>query len=100
MQHHTSFPANKDEAEALAVTALSAIAADPKLLSRFMALTGIEPQNLRHAASEPGFLTSVTNFLMTDESTLVAFAANEGLRPESVARAHAFLSGPEAQFGE
>ena len=100
MQHHSRYPANKDEAEALAVTALSAIAADPQLLSRFLALTGLEPQTLRHAAGEPGFLTSVTNFLMTDESTLVAFAANEGLRPEAVARAHAFLSGPEGHYGQ
>lgn len=80
------------EAEAIAIAALSAIAADPQQLSRFLAVTGLEPDTLRAAAGEPSFLSAVTGFLMADEPSLLAFAANEGLEPQAVAAAHGLLA--------
>ena len=49
----------QDDAEALAIAALSFIASEPERLGRFLALTGIGPESLRAAARDPGFLVGV-----------------------------------------
>ena len=72
------------QAEEIAVAALGFIAADPELLSRFLALTGIEPQAIRTVASEPGFLAGVMHFIVAHEPTLIEFAQTAGLKPEAV----------------
>jgi hypothetical protein len=76
-----------DSAEGLAVSALGFIASDPELLSRFLAITGIHPQQIRSAAAEPGFLAGVLNFLLAHEPTLLRFAEAEGVQPDRVAKA-------------
>jgi hypothetical protein len=41
----------------------------------------------------------VLDYLVGDEALLVEFAADAGLKPEAVARAHAVLRGPtEGEF--
>ena len=86
--------ATADSARSLAVRALAFIAADSDRLNRFLSLTGLGPHNLRTAAADPAFLSSVLDYLAADEELLVAFAAEAGLKPEAVARAQAALSGP------
>ena len=83
-----------DSARSLAVGALAFIAADSDRLNRFLNLTGLGPDNLRTAAADPAFLGSVLDYLAADEELLIAFAADAGLKPEAVARAHAALCGP------
>ncbi|HRJ68748.1 MAG TPA: DUF3572 domain-containing protein [Beijerinckiaceae bacterium] len=82
--------------EAVAIQALAHIAADAERLARFLAMTGIEPETLREAAREPGFLSQVLEFVCSDDSGLLAFAANAGLAPDAVARARLALAGPVA----
>ena len=86
--------ASVDSARSLAVSALTFIAADPDRLSRFLGLTGLGPENLRTAAADPAFLGSVLDYLVADEKLLVEFAADAGLKPEAVARAHEALLEP------
>jgi Protein of unknown function (DUF3572) len=86
--------ASADSARSIAVSALAFIAADADRLNRFLNLTGLGPHNLRTAAADPAFMGSVLDYLVGDEELLVAFAADAGLKPESVARAHAALCGP------
>jgi len=81
------------DAETIAIRALGYIAADPERLGRFLSLTGIGPATLRQAASEPAFLAQVLDFIVQDDSTLLAFAANAGLAPASVAAARLRLGG-------
>jgi hypothetical protein len=83
--------ANIDSARSLAISALAFIAADSERLSRFLKLTGLGPDNLRTAAADPAFLGSVLEYLVADEELLVGFAADAGLKPEAVARAHEAL---------
>lgn len=71
-------------AEEVAIAALGFIAADAALLPRFLAITGIEAQAIRHAAREPGFLAGVLQFIAAHEPTLLAFAENAGIQPASV----------------
>jgi Protein of unknown function (DUF3572) len=86
--------AGVDSAQSLAVSALAFIAPDSDRLNRFLSLTGLGPDNLRTAAADPAFLGSVLDYLVGDEALLVEFAADAGLKPETVARACAVLRGP------
>ena len=90
----TKQSASLEAGRSLAVSGLAFIAADSDRLSRFLNLTGLGPHNLRTAAADPAFLDSVLDYLVGDEQLLLAFAADAGLKPEAVARAHAALRGP------
>lgn len=71
----------------IAVAGLSFLAEDPELLGGFLGATGLGPENLRAAATDPGFFTAVLEHLMGDESLLLAFAERERLRPTLIAAA-------------
>ena len=77
----------QDESEALAVRALGFIAADPELLPRFLAITGIDASAIRRAAAEPGFLAGVLQFILAHEPTLMRFAEETGTPPAAVGQA-------------
>ncbi|WP_367714539.1 DUF3572 domain-containing protein [Nitratireductor sp. GISD-1A_MAKvit] len=84
----------REESESIAVSALAFIAADEKLLPRFLSLTGIEAEQIRSAAAEPGFLAGVLQFILAHEPTLLRFCEESGIPPEQVARApHALPHG-------
>jgi Protein of unknown function (DUF3572) len=77
----------RENAERIAIEALGFVAADPELLPRFLAITGIEAQAIRQAAREPGFLAGVLQFILAHEPTLLRFAHKSGLAPADVAKA-------------
>ena len=82
------------DAEVTAVAILGWLAGEPELLSRFLALTGVSPSEVRNAINDPGFLAGLVDFLMSHEPTLLAFSDATGIKPEAVVHAHAVLSGP------
>ncbi|WP_048646650.1 DUF3572 domain-containing protein [Nitratireductor soli] len=77
----------REEAETIAVSALSFIAAEPELLSRFLALTGIEAGDIRQAAAEPGFLAGVMQFILAHEPTVLRFSQASGIAPAAIGAA-------------
>jgi hypothetical protein len=83
----------RDAAEALAIQALSYIAAEPERLGRFLALTGIGPAEIRTAAAEPGFLIGVLEYVASDQLLLTGFAAESGHAPQTVDAARLALGG-------
>lgn len=84
---------SRAEAEALAVAALSFLAAEPERLGTFLAETGVGPENLRAAATTPGFLPAVLDYLIGHEADLVAFAAEQGQDPSTIVAARDLLPG-------
>jgi hypothetical protein len=78
---------SQDEAERIAISGLAFLAGDPEILSRFLALSGVDLGHLRAAAAEPGFLGGVLAFIAGDEKCLLAFAESSGHAPEAVAGA-------------
>lgn len=80
-------------AETLAIQALAFLAGEPESLRRFLAITGIGPEEIRVAARGPQFLVGVLDYLASDEPLLVAFAAQIGVDPAEVVRASAVLGG-------
>ena len=77
--------------EQMAIAALLYISGDAELMSRFLEMTGLDPSRLRAAAADPRFLLAILDFLMSDDITLIGFAAAEGLKPETVTHAHHLL---------
>lgn len=84
---------SREDAESVAIRALGFLAGDDSHMERFLALTGIGAGDIRAAAAEPGFLAAVLDHVASDESLLLAFAANAGLPPGAVAAAQAALGG-------
>jgi Protein of unknown function (DUF3572) len=78
----------------LAASALAFVAADPERLQRFLSLTGLGPHNLRDAAEDPAFHSSVLEYMLADEELLLRFASESELKPETVALARQALCGP------
>lgn len=75
------------DAEAMAIQALGFVAADPELLPRFLAISGIEAQAIRQAAREPGFLAGLLQFIVAHEPTLLRFSEETGIAPQQVTAA-------------
>ena len=86
---------SRGAAEALAIEALTFIAADSRRLETFMALSGLSVDHLRSAAAAPGFFAAILDFLATDETLLLAFAANAGRDPASITKARQSLAPPD-----
>lgn len=84
----------REAAEMVAVQALSFIAGDPERLGQFLAETGIGPDTLRSAASDPKFLINVLDFVMRDDATVKAFANAAEIHPTHVAAARQALGDP------
>jgi hypothetical protein len=83
----------RDQAEALAIQALTFIAGDSERLGRFLAVTGIGPAEIRSAASEPGFLAGVLEYMASDDRLIGAFAGETGVDPTNVDKARIALTG-------
>jgi hypothetical protein len=85
---------SRDEAEVIAAQAFGFLAAEPERLDRFLSLTGMSPDDLRHVVGAPEFLAEVLAYVASDESALLVFAADAGIRPEDIARAETLLRPP------
>jgi hypothetical protein len=83
---------NAEEAATLALAGLTFLAEDGPRLGRFLALTGIGPDQLRAVADAPETLLAVFDHLLGDESLLLVFTASKGIPPEAVAPARAALA--------
>lgn len=88
------------DTEATAVAVLGWLANEPEMLSRFLALSGVQPQQLRQAFGDPAFLAGMLEFLMQHEPTLMAFCAATETKPEAVVEAHQRYAGPSFDSAE
>ena len=88
-----------DDAESIALQGLTFLASDPERMSRFFALTGIAPGELRSWNDEPRLQAAVLDHLLGDESLLLVFAAEAGIAPEDAAPARDVLSKHLGQGG-
>ena len=83
----------REQAEALAIQALTFIGADEERLGRFLAVTGIGPAEIRAAARQPGFLSGVLEYMASDDRLMAAFAGENNLDPADVDRGRVALAG-------
>jgi len=83
-----------ETASSIAINGVQYLAGDTELLSRFFALTGMSPTDMRSSATSPEFLAAILDFFLGDEATLLAFAASHNTAPENVQKARFVLSPP------
>jgi hypothetical protein len=83
----------RDTAELIAIQVLTHISGDPEKMQRFLAVTGIDVDQLRESAAEPEFLAGVLDHVLADEALLMAVAAETGVEPPEFERARAVLAG-------
>ena len=81
----------REVAEIVAIQALSFVAGEPERLGLFLSESGIGPETLRSAASDPQFLVSVLDFVLRDDQTVQAFCAASELHPTNIAAARQAL---------
>lgn len=95
-------PSGEQDAELTAINALQFLAGRAEELGRFLALSGVDPAQVRRLAEDNAFLGGVLDFLLADEALLLAFTAEAGLGPDSVAIARRRLDPgrPPLESGE
>jgi len=86
-------------AEDTAIEVLGWLAAQPELMTRFLALTGLTADGLRSASAQPGFYAGLVNFLVNHEPTLKAFCNDTGKAPATVVEAYRALCGGAENAG-
>lgn len=82
---------NPDDAAVLALRALAHVAGDDDLGPRLLAVTGLDPAELRARAGDPVVLAAVLEFLTSHEPSLIATAEALDVRPERLAAAQGVL---------
>jgi hypothetical protein len=82
-----------EEAEAIALKALTFVAEDDARLRAFLGAAGLSLVDLLSRASDPLLLGGVMDFLMQSDSLVCDFAAAAGLKPEDVVAARRALPG-------
>jgi hypothetical protein len=84
---------NREAAETIAAQALGFLAGEPQRFARFLALTGVDVEELRASAGSPELLAAVLAHVTSDESLLLTFTAETHLAPETIAPALVILQG-------
>ena len=82
-----------EEAQVIALKALAFLASDGDRLGTFLAACGLGPAELKSGARNSQFLAGVMDYLLGDESLLLAFAENSEVDPRAIASARRFLPG-------
>jgi hypothetical protein len=84
-----------ERAKELALDALLFLTVDEERMGKFLGQTGFAPSDLRRATAEPGFAGVMLDYLCSDESLLIAFAAAKGIDPQEPEAARQFLASAE-----
>jgi hypothetical protein len=84
---------NTSQAEVIALDILRFLACEPERFSRFLSLSGLSPQDISTSASQPDFLASVMDYLLSDEKLLLEFAESDSLKPQAIVNLRQKLPG-------
>ena len=71
----------------LGLQLLAHVVADPDLGARFLALSGLDADNLRSRAADPGVLAALIDFIAANEADLIAAAAALAVSPQAIVAA-------------
>ncbi len=81
--------------EELADLCLQHLAQNPEQLAEFMGHSGIDPQSLRRLVGTTGFAHGLIDYVVSNEPLLLAVAAENHLKPESIMQTWAKLHHTE-----
>ncbi len=83
----------QDQAEILAFKAIEWLAMHDTYMTRFMALSGLSPGDIMGRSDDKDMLAGIINFLLSDETMLLAFCDDHALDPALPAQAQHRLAG-------
>lgn len=86
-------PMQQDEAEILALKALTYLAGLDEMMDRFAALSGMGPGDILERAQDPEMLAGVLDFFLFDEALLTEFCESHEINPEDPAQARMAMPG-------
>ncbi|HAT08595.1 MAG TPA: DUF3572 domain-containing protein [Rhodobiaceae bacterium] len=91
---HPNYSAmQEEEAEILALKALSYLAGLDEMMDRFADLSGMGPNDIMERAEDTEMLAGVLDFFLFDEALLTAFCEAHEINPEHPAQARMALPG-------
>jgi len=90
---HAGF--TQHNAEVLALQAVAYLASDDERVAKFVATTGLNADCLRQSINDAAVLAGVLDYVLADETLLVAFCEHIGVAPETPALARLALPGSE-----
>ncbi|GGD10967.1 MULTISPECIES: DUF3572 family protein [Hyphomicrobiales] len=83
----------QDDAQILALSGLTFLLDDSQRIDGFLRMTGITPQDLRQLVATIEGQTAILDYLLGNESLLLAFTAEQGCPDDAPARARRTLTG-------
>ncbi len=89
---------SSEDAQTIALKALTFVLADDDARRRFVGQTGLDGESLRAQAGDAEFLGGVLDFLLADEKLLMRFCEASDLTPEAPGRARAALPGATPEW--
>ena len=84
---------NEQEAETLALVVLEFILSDEILRDRFLAVSGVNPSQIRASITEKNFLIGVLDFLLGNEADVISFCEQREVPLENPKLAREKLMG-------
>ena len=82
-----------EQAEVQALKVLGWLVSQDEWLGDFLASSGLSLGDLRERAQEAEFLSAMMEFILQDDSRVIAAAQELGIPPAAVATIHAALPG-------
>ncbi len=86
-----------DIAQTIALQSAGFIFQEDDIRDRFMALSGVDVDDIRSRIADPAFLASILEFLVNFEPDQIACAETLGEKPETLVTAWRALGGGEGQ---
>ncbi len=83
----------REQAETIALQALSFIARDDERLAQFLLNSGLTPHELKKRVREPDLLGGVLDAILGDDTVLLGFCNTTSLSPKTIIRARRTLPG-------
>jgi hypothetical protein len=83
----------QEDAQTIALTVIGWIVADTGRAERFLAMTGLDPDQLRAGIGENAIQAAAIDFLLGHEPDLIACASAIGEKPETIAAARQGMAG-------
>lgn len=86
-------PPNNQNSGEIALLYMAYLASNDEKLGQFCNLSGMGQSELRDRLLEPAFQAFLLDFLLQDETELIAFATQNQLKPEAIMIARSKLPG-------
>ena len=81
-----------DVAEAVALQAIAYLMANEDLMAGFLAASGCAAEELKGRLKDRGFLVGALDYLLSDDSVVIAFARHNDVAPETPLHARDWLA--------